>query len=166
MRLACGFIVMLAAAQWVASAWQMRVQQSVVEDGARRPVGEWLRLHAAPGDTVFLEPLGYIGYYSRLKTYDFPGLSSPEVVAAVRGGAKSYVALIAKLRPTWIVLRPVAAARPEFSQHPVLNDYVLVRSWDASPQLDAISVLPGRPWNEFEAQYRLYRRKPSAGNAH
>ena len=166
MRLACGFIVMLAAAQWVASAWQMRVQQSVVEDGARRPVGEWLRLHAAPGDTVFLEPLGYIGYYSRLKTYDFPGLSSPEVVAAVRGGAKSYVALIAKLRPTWIVLRPVEAARPEFSQHPVLNDYVLVRSWDASPQLDAISVLPGRPWNEFEAQYRLYRRKPSAGNAH
>jgi hypothetical protein len=160
LRVACGLLVVLQAGQWVASAWQMRVQQTVVENGARHPVGEWLRQHAAPGDTVFLEPLGYIGYFSRLKTYDFPGLSSPEVVAAVRGGAKSYAALIAKLQPTWIVLRPVEAARPEFSQRPVLQDYELVQSWDALPRLDAISMLPGRPWNEFEARYLLYRRKP------
>jgi hypothetical protein len=32
----------------------VRVQQLVVENGARRPVGEWLRAHAAPSDTVFL----------------------------------------------------------------------------------------------------------------
>jgi hypothetical protein len=142
------------------------VQQTVVENGARHPVGAWLREHAAPGDTVFLEPLGYIGYFSRLKTYDFPGLSSPEVVAAVRGGAKSYVALIAKLRPTWIVLRPGEALRPEFSLHPVLNDYDLVQSWDVVPRLDAISMLPGRPWNEFEARYDLYRRKPQVATGH
>jgi hypothetical protein len=159
---ACTLVVTLQAGLWVASAWQMRVQQTVVENGARRPVGEWLRQHAAPGDTVFLEPLGYIGYFSRLKTYDIPGLSSPEVVAAVRGGARSYAALIAKLQPTWVVLRPVEAARAEFSQRPVLNDYELVQSWDALPQLNAIAILPGRPWNEFEARYLLFRRKTPA----
>jgi hypothetical protein len=158
-RITCGLVVVIQAGIWAGSAWQMRVQQRVVENGARRPVGEWLHAHAAPGDTVFLEPLGYIGYFSRLKTYDFPGLSSPEVVAAVKGGAKSYVALIEKLRPTWIVLRPIEGARPEFSQHPVLRDYSLVQSWDVTPQLDAIPMLPGRPWNEFEARYQLYRRK-------
>jgi hypothetical protein len=165
LRIACGLILAVQAGQWAASAWQMRVQQSVVEDGARHPVGAWLRQQAAPGDTVFLEPLGYIGYFSNLKTYDFPGLSSPEVVAAVRGGAKSYVALIAKLRPTWIVLRPVEAARPEFAQHPVLDDYELVQSWDVQSRLDAISFLPGRTWNEFEARYQLYRRKPPVAAA-
>jgi hypothetical protein len=159
-RITCGLILLLQAGMWVASAWQMRVQQTVVENGARRPVGEWLRQHAVPGDTVFLEPLGYIGYYSELKTYDFPGLSSPEVVAAVRGGAKSYSALIAKLQPKWVVLRPAEAARPEFRQRPVLRDYELVQSWDVLAQLDAIAVLPGRSWNEFEARYLLYRRRP------
>jgi hypothetical protein len=162
LRIACGLVVALQAGMWVASAWQMRVQQSVVENGARRPVGDWLRQHAAPGDTVFLEPLGYIGYYSRLRTYDFPGLSSPEVVAAVRGGARSYSALIAKLQPTWVVLRPDEAARADFQRHPVLSDYEIVQRWDVRPQLAAVTVLPGRPWNEFEASYLLYRRKSPA----
>src|SRR5262249_25684700 len=65
------FIVPLGA------AYERRVQQQVTDDGNRRRVGEWLAAHARSGrDTVLVEPLGYIGYFSNLKMYDYPGLSS------------------------------------------------------------------------------------------
>lgn len=158
-RLAVALLLCAQAAMWIGTAWQMRIQQNIVETGVRRRVGEWLKEHAQPGDTVFLEPLGYIGYYSNLKTYDIPGLSSREVVEAVKGGAHSYAALIGHFHPTWVVLRPPEAARAEFVQRPVLDDYEIVKRWDAVPALDQITLLPGRPWNEVEAQYLVYHRK-------
>jgi hypothetical protein len=152
-------LVVVQVAVLVAVAWQMRVGQSLVEEGVRRGIGVWLRQHAARSDTVFLEPLGYIGYFSQLKTYDFPGLSSPEVVAAVRSGARRYADVIARLQPDWVVLRPAEAARPEFAQTGVLRHYEHVKTWDASPQLASIHLLPGRGWLEAEAQFLLFRKK-------
>jgi hypothetical protein len=162
-RLGCLLVVGLQFAMFLAVAWQMRIQQHVVENGARRALGEWLRAHSQPGDTLFLEPLGYIGYYSNLKTFDFPGLSSPEVVAAVRRGARRYVDLIEELAPTWVVLRPTEAQRGEFQKKPVLQSYELVQAWDTLPQLEAVRFLPGRAWTEFESRYLLFRRKPVSG---
>lgn len=164
-RIAGALTVLMAAATFAATAWQMRVQQRVVETGVRRDIGEWLRAHAAPSDTVFLEPLGYIGYFSGLRMYDFPGLSSPDVVRTVREGARSYTEVIARLQPQWIVLRPYEMIRDEFVDRPVLRDYQLVKSWSARPQLDAIRFLPGRRWCEFESQYLLFQRKPAAETA-
>jgi hypothetical protein len=57
------------------------------------------------------------------------------------------------------VLRPHEGARPEFQSTGVLRDYLLVRSWDARPQLDTVRFLPGRTWVEGEAQFLLYRRR-------
>jgi hypothetical protein len=162
LRVTAVAVVAIQAAMLAASAWQMRVEQRLVETGVRRNLGEWLRAHAAAGDTVFLEPLGYIGYFSQLKTYDFPGLSSPEVVSAVRGGARRYADVIARLRPTWVVLRPHEAARPEFPATRVLEHYDLVKSWSALPALDDVAFLPGRVWVEGEAQFLLFRRKAAA----
>jgi len=159
LRIAAALVVATQVAVLAASAWQMRVQQRLIEDAGRRDLGLWLRAHAAPRDTVFLESLGYIGYYSQLKTYDFPGLSSPEVVAAIHGGARRYVDLIAQLRPTWLVLRPADVFSPEFAARPVLRDYVLVRTWDQLPALNALPFLPGRGWLEFDSQYLLYRHR-------
>jgi hypothetical protein len=163
--LACSTVALaLVALQFgllTAVAWQMRVEQRLVENGVRRSVGEWLHQHAARNDTVFLEPLGYIGYFSQLKTYDIPGLSSPEVVAAVRGGARRYADIIARLKPDWVVLRPSEARRPEFPSTGVLQDYRLVKSWDASPQLDQVRFLPGRSWVEGESSFLLFQRKPT-----
>ena len=50
----------------------MKIQQAEIEMGTRAKVGTWLREHSQPGDTVFLEPLGYIGYFSGLRMHDFP----------------------------------------------------------------------------------------------
>lgn len=133
-----------------------------MEDGVRRSIGLWLREHARPGDTVFLEPLGYIGYFSQLKTFDFPGLSSPEVVAVIRSGHRTYPDIITALRPTWLVLRPSELALPEFIGTPVPVDYAVAGHWSAKLQLDGVRFLPGRPWSEHEAEYFVMHRKASA----
>lgn len=89
----------------VAVARQLHHAQRLVEEGVRRPVGEWLRAHAAPGDAVALEPLGYIGYFSGLRTYDFMGLSSREVTDLRRRPDFSPRVVAEQLRPRWFELR-------------------------------------------------------------
>jgi len=164
-RIGTALIVAVQATLLVATAWQMRVQQRVIEHGVRQSIGEWLRAHAKPTDSVLMEPLGYIGYYSRLKTYDFPGLSSPEVVQVIRSGVRRYADLIATLRPTWLVLRPSEVAADDFAQRPVLRDYHLVKSWNALPELDAVPYLPGRKWVEWDARFHVYQYRPAADAA-
>ena len=61
---------------------------------------------AEPGDTVFMECLGYIGYYSGLRTHDWPGLSSPQVVKAAKANGYQWAATLAEIKPSWVVLRP------------------------------------------------------------
>lgn len=141
---------------FAATAWQMRVHQTLIENSVRREIGLWLKSNARPGDTLFLEPLGYIGYYSQLKTFDFPGLSSPEVAAVVRSGGKRYSDIIGRLRPNWVVLRAHEVAGPELR---VLDQYERVRSWDVLAKLDAIQFLPGRTWVENDARYSVFRRR-------
>ncbi|MFI5336516.1 MAG: hypothetical protein ACHQ5A_07010 [Opitutales bacterium] len=142
-----------------AVSWEMRIQQRVIENGVRRDIGLWLRRNAAPGDTVFLECLGYIGYYSQLKTYDFPGLSSPEVVDALRHGARRYLHIIERVQPTWLVLRPAEIADPTRPENAFLRNYELARKWNVRPQLDAVGLLPGRAWLEHDAEFLVLRRK-------
>jgi hypothetical protein len=158
LRIAALAVVAVQVVVLSATAWQMRIQQRTIEDNGRHAIGDWLRIHAEKGDTIFMEPLGYIGYFSRLKTYDFPGLSSREVVAAIHGGATRYADVVARLHPTWLVLRPVQNARQGFDPAGKIPSYHQVRRWDAQPQLDAIRFLPGRRWLEYDATFVLYHR--------
>ncbi len=156
--LVAGQLAVLAAV-----AWQVAVQQAVVEDGNRVVIGRWLREHAAPGERVYLEPLGYIGFFSQLKMLDYPGLASPEVVAARRAGAKPHAGLIAALRPEWLVLRrdqvdSVRAEQPSL----FANDYRLARVFDVRAALDAVALLPGRGYLEFDAEYFVFARAKAA----
>jgi hypothetical protein len=94
------------------TGFQMRQAQAINETGNRRVLAEWLKANASTSkDTVFLECLGYIGYFSNLKMYDYPGLCSPEVVAVrrrstIRGDYIDYFPeIISALGPDWVVLR-------------------------------------------------------------
>ncbi|MFI5335708.1 MAG: hypothetical protein ACHQ5A_02930, partial [Opitutales bacterium] len=140
-------------------ARQVRAQQTYIENGNRRLIGEWLRRESKPGDSVFLEPLGYIGYFSGLKTYDWPGMSSRELVEAKLVVGTNWGDLIRYLQPTWLVLRPDGDGDlPALS--PVLNtiSYELVREFNC---LDAVQRLdvPGRKYLEFDARFRIYHLK-------
>ena len=50
-------------------------RQIEIEMGNRVPVGLWLREHGQPQETVYTEPLGYIGYFSGMRMIDWPGSS-------------------------------------------------------------------------------------------
>jgi hypothetical protein len=115
-------------------------QQELVDRDVRQRIGLWLREHAQPGDRVFLEPSGYIGYYSGALLYDYPGLTSPAVVRLRRQGLQFYQ-LIGKLQPAWLVLRAVEARGLE--DYPAVSgQYRLVsvvdndrKIWEHAPAL-------------------------------
>jgi hypothetical protein len=138
---------------------QARIQQTEIEEGTRKQIGLYLLDHARPTDTVAMEPLGYIGYYSNLKTYDFLGLSSREVVAARLQGDTEYGAIIRRLHPDWVVLRPFEAAGVERFDPSVLKGYELVGGLDATARLDAYGWIPGEGWLRFDSRFLVYRKK-------
>ena len=146
----------------VCSARQLQVQQSVIEDGMREPIGRWLRAHAAtPHDSVTLEPLGYIGYYSGLKMLDYPGLASKEMVQARKrlGPGRQNQAYL-ELKPDWLVLRPNEARNGTYVDVAGLEKfYERVQVFDASETIRAIAWLPGRPYLEFDQTFWIFHRK-------
>lgn len=163
LRVLGGALIAVQAALLLAVASQMRAQQTLIEDRHRAEIGRWLRAHAAPGERVYLEPLGYIGFFSGLKMLDYPGLASPEVVAARRAGARPHASLIAALRPEWVVLRPdqVDGVNRE-APRLLTDDYRLARTFDTRAAIDAEPILPGRGYLDFDAVYYVFARAGSA----
>jgi hypothetical protein len=150
-------------------AVQLYHQQRVVEWGHRRQIGLYLKAHAAsPADTVFLECLGYIGFYSGLRTYDFPGMSSPEVVQVrKRLRTDDYGILIRALEPDWLVLRPhelqnALASEPDS----IWDNYRIARLFDVRGQIAQLAGsapgvgLPGHGYLRFDEQFYVLRREP------
>jgi len=146
----------------LASAYQLRLRQEIVEDGNRRQIGLWLKEHAASQrDTVFLEPLGYIGFFSQLKMYDYPGLSSPEVVAARKKlKTNSYALLIRELSPDWLVLRPEEIRRIKKDAPLLLAEkYEQVKVFDVSDKVRSFAFLPGRQYLEFDQTFTVFNKR-------
>lgn len=155
-----GAAAWIAVAAWMtaASTQLFAVQQRVIDGGNRRDIGLWLKDNAQPGDTVFLECLGYIGYYSGLRTYDYPGLSSREVVSAARECSHDWRGIASRLKPTWLVLRPQEAL--QMLQGTVLsaNDhYELVKTFDVTNQLEELPLL-GEDLLAFDSCFLIFHR--------
>jgi len=160
-------IPVVSALVLLACALQLRVQQREIEIGNRMQIGLWLRENANPGDSVLLEPLGYIGYYSQLKMLDLPGLSSPEVVAARRkipGRKEPWNQIIAELRPDWLVLRAGERQAIHRADNRLLvQDYQMVKKFDVSERVR--TLLESNPWIfgarylENDATFLVYRRR-------
>jgi hypothetical protein len=125
-----------------------------IETNLRIPIGVWIRDHARPGDTLMLEPIGYIGYYSRLNIVDMIGLVSPEALASY-GPSVAFPDhdLWQRLHPDWILLRAgeikvLTAHEQTLPKAQRLGEtYMEVKSWSSS----------GNPTGP--AAFTLYRRK-------
>jgi hypothetical protein len=144
------------------SAKQLKLQQAIIENGTRREIGLWLREHAAPSDTVLLEPLGYIGYFSGLKTYDVPGLSSREVVEVERRFGMVWGAIAAELHPDWLVLRPdeiklITQSHP----HLLEEQYERTREFNVRDQVERLAVY-GRGYLKFDSVFTVFRRRSNS----
>lgn len=144
-------------------ARQMKTQQAIVENGLRKELGFWLRANASgPADTVFLEPLGYIGYFSQLKMLDWPGLSSPEMIAARKqSGYLDYLdmRLIGVLQPDWVVLREVEYG-PELKKKDsyLKQHYEAAKVFDVSAEIKKSDLHYGRGYLEFDQHFTVFKR--------
>lgn len=155
-----GAVLFLGVSTWatLAVARQVEAQQRLVENGVRKAAGEWLRVHAKPGDTVAMEPLGYIGYFSGLKTYDYPGMSSREMVAARARQGEDWIALVSHLEPDWLVLRQFEVERIHGHSPTMLKvNYEPAQEFN---QLEAVqrSRVRGQAYLEHDARFTVFRR--------
>jgi hypothetical protein len=147
---------------FIASAWEMRIQQRLIEDGNRVGVGLWLKSRVQDGERVYLEPIGYIGYFSDARILDWLGLVSPEVVRLRNQGLNS-ATMIAALNPEWVVLRPLdvewmgivkADTGYDFYSH-----YEPADVFDCRKELAKVAFLPGRDWLNWDAAFFVFKRK-------
>lgn len=168
----CGALVAWSALFAVVMARQGRLESQVIEQGVRRAIGDWLREQASSTqETLFLEPLGYIGFYSGLKMLDYPGLCSPEMVAARKlAPNRSYPFgwghLIPTLRPEWIVLRPFE--RDEVNKNDPLvlqGSYERVKVFDATARIATLRLVPLPGYLTYNGVFEIYRRKADAPRA-
>ncbi|MGB8368117.1 MAG: hypothetical protein ACLPYZ_02425 [Limisphaerales bacterium] len=165
LRISAVGLVIGQAAVTICVARQMRVQQQLIENGLRCQIGLWLRAHArTPHDTVMLEPLGYIGYFSGLKMLDYTGLASKEVVEVrKRLGPYRENQIFLELKPDWLVLRPSEIETESFVQRgPLQENYDQVQVFDASEKIHDLGWLLGRPYFERDQTFLVFHRKASA----
>ena len=156
--LAVGLVLLAASWETYQVARLFKAQQKYVEEGNRRKIGEWLHEHALPKDTVFMEPLGYIGYYSGLKTYDWPGMSSREMVRARKIVGNDWIQLITYLQPQWLVLRPNEIRNLTAQDASLLTQsYMIVQNFSVADQLKKETVY-GRNYLEFDANFTVYQK--------
>lgn len=163
---AAGLLVITGVGQglmFLAVSTQLREQQRLIEWGVRAPLGrELARASAGRKATVFLEPLGYIGFYSGLSMRDTPGLCAPEVTAIRRSGQTRMAGMIAALQPDWAVLRAgeflgfTPDERRAFEQH-----YRLWAQYDVRRDIYQVGWFPGREFALFDAYFLVWRRLPS-----
>jgi hypothetical protein len=154
-------VVLPQGAIYLGASVQLREQQSVIEWGLRSNIGRDLRRMAAgPRDTVFLEPLGYIGFFSGLAMRDTPGLCAPEVVALRKSGRMTMGSIAVALKTDWVVLRRnefKAMTGPELAQFEMMYEYR--GDYDARPQVEAAGFLPGRNFLRYDAHFLLWHIK-------
>ena len=135
--------------------------QQFVEDGNRRRIGEYLARIAAPDQTIGCEPLGYVGYYSRLIVYDFPGLCSRKVTEFILTHRKNrgLQAMLEALEPDYLVLRPYEIPKESPSEGWLRSKYELVREFRVPEELAKQMLYP--EWN-IDRVFSVFKHKPTA----
>lgn len=140
------------------TARQVKIQQALIE-GQRRKIGLELKANAQPTDRVFLECVGYIGFYSGLKLLDYPGLTAPEVVRARREIADDWGALVRHFKPEWLVLRPAEVFKVSSRHYPEFQDeYYVAGVFSQEKALDEMSALPGLAYLRYDQTFYVLHR--------
>lgn len=162
--LTAGWLLITEATLTVKAAGQMEAKQRLVYDGNLRRIGEWLSANAEPHDRVFLEPLGYIGYFSQIRTDDYPGLSCPRMVEA-RKTANNWSGLLLLLSPEWAVIRRSEAEQIERESPGFLRTiYKPVRHFNVLDKVAKTDV-PDHFMLEFDADFTVYQRSKETFNS-
>jgi hypothetical protein len=159
---ALAFTALFLASLFIASAWELRIQQRIIEDDNRVAIGLWLKNRVQDGERVYLEPIGYIGYFSDARILDWLGLVSPEVVTLRRQGLNS-ATMIPALNPEWVVLRPMdiewMGRVKAFTGYDFSSQYEAAAVFDRRQELAKLAFVPGRDWLNWDAAFFVFKRK-------
>ncbi|PCJ66135.1 MAG: hypothetical protein COA73_01415 [Candidatus Hydrogenedentota bacterium] len=133
--------------------------QEVVENEVRVKIGEYLGEVMGPEESVALEPLGYVGYYSRKTVWDWPGLCSRAVVEyseSADPAERNMESMMRALQPEYLVLRASGNFAWEIKGDWLDKEYVRIRKFRAPPA-NMVKI----PWIEanLDTAYFLLKRK-------
>ena len=85
-----GCLVATSLLIFIGQLIEIRIQQREIEDNGRKLIGLYMHDVVKPGERIYLEPLGYIGYYSDRYIIDWPGLGGAgggEIASQKRDGS-------------------------------------------------------------------------------
>lgn len=109
-RLARGLPLYLSAAAYVVGVWGIALPlyagRAGVELRLFGTTANYLAANVRPGETVFLEPIGMIGFRNPVVVLDEVGLVSPAVARRRAQGPGWYADVVAERTPDWLVVRP------------------------------------------------------------
>ncbi len=153
-------LVVLIVGQIALCGWNAihtQIHQSEIEMGNRYPLGMWLHDHGRPEESVYLEPLGYVGYFSGMRMIDWPGLVAPQVIEARREHGLKQLNTIFALHPDWVVLR-----QKEYTDLGALvekfeKEYELAAVFDVTERLQAYGYRPSLLYHD--ARFGVFRRR-------
>lgn len=134
--------------------------QHDIEAHVRVPMAKWLHDHVPPGAIVTSESSGYIGYYGRVKLYDYPGLTSKQaldIMEALGWERNSLAYLIRAARPDFIVLRPDERTAVTDQFPATMADYKTVREF-AIPLANAPLTFGGVAMVNIDRDFLVMRR--------
>jgi hypothetical protein len=146
-----------AFATLILSAYAATIQQVVVEDKTRTQIGLWLKENGSPRDRVYIECLGYVGYFSGMDMHDYPGLVSPDVVSLRQKGETFYTIPLC-LRPEWVVLRRQEAMNMQVANPAFFSLYQPVVFLDTSEDVKRFGAFLGRGGVLNDATFVIFRR--------
>ncbi len=152
-----GAIALFCLYIFIATSYEMRIQQRVIENNHRAKIGEWFKGNMKPGERLYLECTGYVGYFSDAMVYDFPGLVSPQVTKAVREKHLGFATVVPELKPDWVLARPFECLALEQIQY--FNDnYQLVKKFEVYDELEKIDYIPGEGYLLYDAAFYVFRK--------
>ncbi|MEO5617964.1 MAG: hypothetical protein ABIS67_09345 [Candidatus Eisenbacteria bacterium] len=108
-RIVRGAWLPVAAASLLAGTWTVApalyLGRAQAESRLFAQVAEYLYGHAEAGQSVFLEPIGMIGFRCPIRVVDEVGLVSPAVARRRLQGPGWYADVAAAEKPDWLVVR-------------------------------------------------------------
>jgi hypothetical protein len=164
---ACLLLAGALILQSVLAAQRVRAVQEFRYEASLRAIGEWLGAHGTREDTVLLEPLGYVGYYSGMHMIDEVGLVSPQVVA-LKGSGVPVEEYFDVFRPMYIVQHCDDADRFEETQSPsgarFADAYAWAATFDPLGGESHLAVRAAYPGLDRSACYVVWRRIGAGAN--
>ena len=150
--------ISLSASVFFMTVKQISAHQEIIEYGNRMKIGLWLRENVKQNESVFLEALGYIGYFSNAKMLDWPGLVAPEIVAAAdKKEYGDYEKILRKVKPTWQVLR-LHNYNSLLKSTWFKENYIKMHVFDVRKQIHQLENLPGVNYLYIDSMFIVVKK--------